>query len=656
MDLRQNRSRFALRCFTVMLFFGNLTVLARPAPEVDIHEIAGEGKLEAVKEAVVENPGLVNLRDDDGQTPLFAACRGDHPAVVKYLVAHGADVNAKDDYLDTPMHLVAYRGLIDPMKVLLEHKAEVNVQNHSKKTPLHYAALADRHEAAALLIAAQARLEIPDDYGRTSLVLCARERGGPETIKVLLEAGAKTNARDKFDDDALKLAAWRGKKEVVDLLLEAGAEVPANGPRSQELLEEAADHGLTRLFQDLVRAGGDPDFELSNGRTLVHAAAAGGSVKILQTLASRELELDRADQLGWRPLHYAARDGRTECVEWLVRKKVQINSRTLMGQTAFNISQEREMPSVTEVLKASGAETGPMQFPILEGPYLGQEPPGETPERFATGIVSSVWGLHSSVAFSPKGDDVLWSPMVEWPGEIYSRGNIAMMHRHKGRWAPPELAPFTEGDRGDVGFFSPDGERVYFLSRRTLPDEPESRRERIWYADRNGEGWADARLVDPIVNDYPQHWQFSVDGSHAIYFSADLPGGQGNGDIYRSVFVKGKWQEPINLGPPINTAEEEATPFISPDGSYLIVQRDGDLYLSFQTDSGGWSSPQNLGEPINSSSGELCPIVSPDGKHLFFNSRRGGSNHVYWVSADFIEKMRPKGGAEKRPEIDTHRE
>ena len=413
------------------------------------------------------------------------------------------------------------------MRVLLDNKADINVQNHGMNTPLHYAALADHEAAAALLVAAGAGLEITDDYGRTPLIVCAREDGGAGTAKILLEAGADVSAKDIHDDDALMLAAWRGKKDVVDLLLDAGGAVPKKGPDSRTLFRYAAENGLTRLFKNLVTAGGDPVFILDSGGTLAHLAAAGGSLEILRGLAARGLDIDARDDNGWTPLHYAARDGRVECVRWLCGEKTEIDARTLQGQTAYNIALERGMSQTVETLRAAGADMGPMQFPEIRGPYLGLKPPGGTPRVFARGIVSSVWSLHSSVAFSPDGRTALWSPMEGWPGEVYSRSNIMMLRMQGDRWAPPEWAPFTSEDRGDVAFFAPDGSRIYFLSRRTLPDEEPSQRERIWFADRAGDTWGPAQLVDPIVNDYPQHWQFSVDAAHTIYFTADLPEGRG---------------------------------------------------------------------------------------------------------------------------------
>jgi Tol biopolymer transport system component len=215
-----------------------------------------------------------------------------------------------------------------------------------------------------------------------------------------------------------------------------------------------------------------------------------------------------------------------------------------------------------------------------------------------------------------------------------------MSERINSRWTVPRFAPFTGDEDGDVPFFAPDGKRVYFMSRMPLPGDPQSRKERIWYVDRSKDGWSEPKVVDPSVNDYPHHWQISVDADHTIYFSSGVPEGHGEGDIYCSDFVNGKWQKPVNLGPPVNTDKSEEMPFIAPDGSYLLFSRTYNLYISYRKEDGGWTEPVNLGNPINSPGIDICPIVSPDGKYLFFLSQRGGESHIWWVDAGFIKKLK----------------
>jgi Tol biopolymer transport system component len=242
--------------------------------------------------------------------------------------------------------------------------------------------------------------------------------------------------------------------------------------------------------------------------------------------------------------------------------------------------------------------------------------------------------------------------MMSFPGEIYSRGGLLMMKRVSGGWTPPAWASFSGPDvDDDVPFFSADGKRIYFISRRPLPGETQERRERIWFAERTGAGWSEPRPLDPNVNSVDKHWEFSLDREGNVYFGGQAADSFGMQDIYLARFSGGKYERPVNLGAPINSAAGEATPFIAPDGSYLIFEREYDLWVSFPGKDGAWSDPVQLGPEVNSPSVELCPIVTADGKYLFFLSQRDGESHAYWVSADVIEKARPgneTGVVEKR--------
>lgn len=622
----------------VLILVGLLAVLEGPVFADQIHELARTGDLEGVKALIDQNPALVDAKDKDGRTPLHWACRGVHLEVVKFLADRGADCNAVDNNETVPLHSVAARNNTEAIKLLLAKGALIDAHEYRTHTALHYAAMYDATDAAALLIEKGADIESRDDYQRTPLLLCARERGGPETTRVLIAAGADVNARDKFQSTSLELAAWRGKEEVTDMLLDAGADIPTGKTNTGSLLILAASKGLTRLFDTLAMSGGDLSFVLPSGGTLLHSAASGGSVRILEILISKGLDINLRDNFGWTPLHYAARDGRAENVERLIAEGADINACSIMGQSALNVADEMKQDKVRALLIEKGAEDRPIQFPLLEGDYLGQKPPGSSPKLFAVGIVSSIWGLHSTVAYSPDGNTAMWAPMIEIPGQIYSTGGIVMSERIEGRWTAPRFTPFAGDEEGDVPIFSADGKRVYFMSAMPVPGDEESRKERIWYVDRTAEGWSEPRTVDPSVNDFPHHWQFGVDTEHTIFFSSGIPEGYGKNDIYRSQYMDGKWQEPENLGLPVNSEEGEETPFISPDGSYLLFSRQYDLHISYRKEDGGWTEPENLGEPINSPEIELCPMVTPDGKYMFFLSQRGGESHVWWVDAGFIRK------------------
>jgi Tol biopolymer transport system component len=121
--------------------------------------------------------------------------------------------------------------------------------------------------------------------------------------------------------------------------------------------------------------------------------------------------------------------------------------------------------------------------------------------------------------------------------------------------------------------------------------------------------------------------------------------------------VRGTYFDPENLTE-INSPAPDHSPFVAPDGSYLIFssfrggQGRSDLFISFRTTDGIWSKPMNMGREINSLYKEEYPYVTPDSKYLFFNSNRpsslnqnpieNGPGNIYWVSTEIIEKLRPK--------------
>ncbi len=392
---------------------------------------------------------------------------------------------------------------------------------------------------------------------------------------------------------------------------------------------------------DAGRAG--PEGRRPSGQSLLHAAAAGGSAEIVGLLLDKGFRPGEADRFGWTPLHYAARDGRTDAARVLVERGAPLDARSVMGQTAYNVAVERDMEAAAAFLAGKGADKSGIRFPVLEGDYLGQKPPADRPELFAPGIISSIWGLHSAAVFSPDGNEVYWTPMMLFPGEVYSRGGLMTMKRVNGRWTPPDWVAFS-GSKGedDVPFFSPDGKRMYFISRRDVPGDGRGRSERIWYVDRTADGWSEPKPLDPNVNSMDMHWAFSLDRDKNIYFAGRSPGGLGMGDIYLARFEDGRYEKPVNLGEPVNSAAIEDSPFVAPDGSYLLFSRQFDIWLSFRGSDGAWSAPVKLGPEVNSAAIEVCPRVTNDGRYIFFLSQRGGESHAYWVRADVIEKLRPK--------------
>lgn len=642
----------------------------------EIHDLARSGDIERIRSILTKNPELVNAADSRSSTPLHFAADGGSTELVAFLVDKGADIMARDVDGDTPLHWAAFAGHIEVAEVLLDKGAPLNDRNNNEQTPFHYAVLRivpemvrflagkgadinaqdyEKHTGlhgaifrdtalARLLIELGAGMEIRNNYGRTPLLLVARETGDREMAELLINHGADVNAHDKAGDTPLTLAAWRGFSALVDLFLDAGAILPDNKYKLNEVLSFSAMKTLARLFNRAVEQGGDIKMTNNRGGTLLHTAAFGGSPEIIDTLIQRGLDVNQADRYGWTPLHYAAYKGRIEAVKSFAAKLTDLDTRTLSGKSARNLAGEQNHSEVMEILASQGADTGGQQFPILEGEYLGQVKPGQKPVAFALDIVSSNFGEHGCVMFTPDGKEAYWSSTLEIPDSGYTLGGMLYSRVIDDRWTIPEQPSFVsrDGYDDDVPFVTPDGKRLFFLSRRPLTEAGPIGGEHIWYMDRIGDSWGKPKPVSNEVNTMDHHWQISVSADNTLYFASSSGGGLGMGDVYKSEYVDGKYIAPENLGNIINSELGEGTPYIAPDESYIIFSRFGyadrsknGLYISFKDDMGNWGVPKFMRTGI-------CPIVSHDGNYFFIIDTFEGMNNVYWMDASVIDALREK--------------
>jgi ankyrin repeat protein len=504
---------------------------------------------------------------------------------------------------------------------------------------------------AKLLIDKGADINIQENRGITPIFLAARN-GNLSLVKMLVDKGADPNAKIKgVWVTPLSWSAENGHISVVNYLIDQGVDIDTG---SIQLKRFSITQGLGMLFNALKERGANFNLRNNNGGSLLHLAAEGGDAKIIEYFIQKGSELDKKDRYEWTPLHYAAYSDKKEAVSYLIEKGSKLNERDFSGKTAYNIANDRQNSDIPKILKDAGASTEPQHFPEFKGKYLGQKEPGLIPELFAPGIVSSNNIEHGNVAISPDGNEIFWTSSFKASAKAGSVSSFKIWSSSykNGKWTVPRQVFFTKNEitTDDVPFFSPDGSRIFFMSRRaTTSDGKDEAAENYWYVFKKGGKWSSPVLLYDTINTFQIRWQISVSRNGTLYFGATRPDGKGGSDIYRSKLVNGKYSKPEILGTQVNSQAEESTPYVAPDERYIIFAKESrvdrnfknGLYISFENNDGSWTSPLYLGDEINKG-GSSSPFVSPDGKYLFFNNGRNGNYDIYWVSAKIIEDLRPK--------------
>ena len=649
----------------------------------EIHIVAENGNLDSVKVLLRQDPSLIEAADDGGYTPLHKASYAGHADVVSCLLGLGAELNPKSNSGSTPLHGAAFYGHPAAVKSLVEAGADVNAINSGGYSPLLSAMAGGQTEIVqilidhgadpdvttrdgqtALMLAAQSShreltesilsrnpdLEIADSYGRTALLLTARESGNAEIAELLIDAGANMNARDRFGSTPLELASWRGFSGIVNLLMDREAEFPSDQGRLNRMLTDATETGLPELFAEVVARGADVSARNPNDGSYLHSAAVGGNAEIVRQLLSRGFQVNDRDKYGWTALHYAVSRGRPEVVRLLLDEGAEINAATSAGYTPLSLAREHERTELVELLVQKGAKEDLDYFIALDGPYLGQTPPGNIPAWFAPDIVSSPRFEHSNVAFSPDGTEAFWSSSFHLDDSGYTWSRMLTSRIEDGRWTRPTMASFSGVRLGDdAPFYSADGSKLYFVSRRPTEPGGENSGYHLWLVDRTADGWSDAHLASGELNKLSERSYRSMAANGNVYASGLGADYRGSNDVFISRYTDGRHLPPENVGGQVNSTFEEHA-CIAPDESYMIIQRmrhpdglgDSDLFVSFRDENGNWTTPIILPEPISSTSRDWYPYITMDGKYLIFNSRRGGEADYYWVSTNAVIALKEK--------------
>ena len=174
--------------------------------------------------------------------------------------------------------------------------------------------------------------------------------------------------------------------------------------------------------------------------------------------------------------------------------------------------------------------------------------------------------------------------------------------------------------------FSKDGNVMYYSTGRKV-DENVILTDTFTSADN--ESLYSEKLISPILGEYGDKY-LSFFNDSTILFSSKREGGFGGYDIYIVAHRNGLWSEPINLGPKVNTPYDEVSPFMAPNGLELYYSSNNtksigghDIFkITYNKILHEWNKSENLGPPINSPDDDIFFKLSRDGVSASFCSDR----------------------------------
>jgi outer membrane protein OmpA-like peptidoglycan-associated protein len=264
-----------------------------------------------------------------------------------------------------------------------------------------------------------------------------------------------------------------------------------------------------------------------------------------------------------------------------------------------------------------------------------------SPERLSA-TVNSVYNELKPLV-TPDGKTLLFSRQYhpenlggeEDPEDIW----FSQWNEEKGDWMEAQNmgAPLNTIGPNYISSITPDGNTVIItLGNRYTRNG--KMRAGVSVSTRTSEGWTKPVPFE-IINEMNTHQKanyYLANNREVLLMSVEGDPSYGSRDLYVSFLMDdGRWSEPLNLGPTINTALEEASPFLAADDKTLYFSSSGfsgygkhDIYVSRRLDDTwtNWSEPENLGPQINSPEDDAFFNIPPTGEYGYFSREFSGGN------------------------------
>lgn len=327
----------------------------------------------------------MNLRSDDGQTPLHIAAISGHSGIVSYLVSNKAVLSVQDSAGSTPLHEAVRYGRADIVKTLLDGGADVNAKDRLGKTPiLLIIPRPSQKQIYQILIEKKADVSAKDSFGDTPLHNATLNASDEEILEMLIKNGASCNERNKQGVTPLAIAVERADSKQIVFFAKQGADINARDNKGQTPLTRAFEHdGILKLLVNehnvnmhdsfgntplhiallnnantsdieyLLSVGADENARNQNGDSVLYAAIKNDNRDAVALLLARGADVFATNSENDSPLRLAFKSG-GEKQQWLLAPAV-INATDGNKNTPLHYAASWELGDAVSALIVKGA-------------------------------------------------------------------------------------------------------------------------------------------------------------------------------------------------------------------------------------------------------------------------------------------------------------